>query len=311
MAKPKALVFGGTGTQGGPVVRELAQRGWAVTAATRNALSAARLALLGATVIQLDLRDGEALTKQADAADVVFFHVPSRPLDSAAKGLARKAVEALAPTTRARMVFSTSGPVPPVKGRRGAPRLFAGVDEVLRQLNPMPVGWHVVTPGLFIEDVLDCTSAARLRGEDPQWPRGVVRYPLPAEARVRWTSCRRVAMVVADACDEIIAGGEPQANLAPVMSEPVDGATLARALCRGLDGREASGVDPRYEAWDPREYAAEMPLAGAADDAAYRECVGELYEYFAGQPGLLAPEGPGRVPLDAIVGDVRADAGDQ
>ena len=307
--KPKALVFGATGIQGKSVARELLSRGWAVAAATRNVLSGTELALMGATVIQLDMRDGSAVTTQAEAADAVFIHLPLRPLGTAARGLARLAVAALAPTKRPRIILSTNGPMPMGKARKNVPTMLEGVDEALRMLSPMPVGWHVVTPGLMVEDVFRCSPVTEIVRTNK------VRYPLPSDVKVRWTSSRRLAMEVADILESIIDGETPPSFVIPEMSGPVDGAQLAKVIAKAVEanggigggmGAKESVLKFAYEAWDPDEYADTLP---DGFDGPFCDAIAELYEYYASKPEVLVPQEATKVPLTAILDDVMTTEG--
>lgn len=293
--KPRALVFRATSPLGTAVVRELASRGWTVAAATENVLGGAMLALLGATVIQLDLRDGDAVMRQAEGADAVFFDLPPTPLGSAARGLARLAISALARATRPRIILAGSGPIADKKARRDAPILMDGMDEAIRQLTPLPPNWNLVLPGLFIDDVLSVTPIDQIKRD------GVVRFPFPAEVKVRWTSAGRVAAAVADAFEAGLNDEETEPAIMPAMTLPLDGARLAAAIGKAI-GLPA-GVEARYEAITP-EAAIEAMLEREPLDDDLAAALIDWYTYLGENPALLAPEEAPSTPMKRLLSDV-------
>lgn len=289
--KPRALVFRATSPMGMAVVRELASRGWTVAAATENVLGGAMLALLGATVIQLDLRDGDAVKRQAEGADAVFFDLPPTPLGSAARGLARLAITAIAKAPRPRVILAGSGPTADKKARRDAPILMDGMDEAVRLLTPMPENWNLVLPGLFIEDVLGFNPVDQIKAT------GVVRFPLPAEVRAKWTSAGRVAAAAADAFEAALSDQDTEPAIMPAMTLALDGARLAAAIGKVL------GVEARYEALTPVDAVDSMLERERIDDELASAIV-DWYAYLAENPELLAPEEAPSTPMKRLLADV-------
>lgn len=289
--KPRALVFRATSPMGMAVVRELASRGWTVAAATENVLGGAMLALLGATVIQLDLRDGDAVKRQAEGADAVFFDLPPTPLGSAARGLARLAITAIAKAPRPRVILAGSGPTADKKARRDAPILMDGMDEAIRLLTPMPENWNLVLPGLLIEDVLGFNPVDQIKAT------GFVRFPLPADVRARWTSAGRVAAAAADAFEAALSDQDTEPAIMPAMTLALDGARLAAAIGKVL------GVEARYEAITPEDAVDSMLEREPIDDELASAIV-DWYAYLAESPELLAPEEAPSTPMKRLLADV-------
>lgn len=293
--KPRVLVFRATSPLGHAVVREMASRQWTVAAATDNVLSGAMLALLGATVIQLDLRDGDGVMRQAEGADAVFFDLPPMPLGSAARGLARLAISALVRAPRPRVILAGSGPIADKKARRDAPIVMHGMDEAIRLLTPLPPNWNLVLPGMLIEDVLRVTPLDQFKAD------GVVRYPLPPEVVVRWTSAGRVASAVADAFEAALGDDEPDPAIMPAMTLALDGARLAAALGKAV-GLPA-GVEARYEAITPDD-AVDAIYAREPIDDDLADALVDWYAYLAENPTLLAPEEAPSTPMKRLISDV-------
>jgi uncharacterized protein YbjT (DUF2867 family) len=248
MSKPRALVFGATGPHGQPVVRRLLAMGWRVDAATRSPFKGTMLAMAGATVVPLDLRDGAAVGKLANACDAVFWHMPARPWGSAGRGLANLALDALLACARPRVIFLTAGPV--ARGS-GVPAMLQGVAEAVHQLQPLPEAWTIIRSGLLLDAALQARPMETTRST------GVLRLPLPAEAKIRWSSAELAAEAAVDAVlDESACG---QTLWAPA-TKPADGAALAKALGAALD------VKLRYEACPPGAFAAGLLAAGVESD---------------------------------------------
>lgn len=289
--KPRALVFRATSPLGNAMVRELASRGWTVAAATENVLGGAMLALLGATVIQLDLRDGDAVMRQAEGADAVFFDLPPTPLGSAARGLARLAISAIARAPRPRVILAGSGPIADKKARRDAPILMDGMDEAIRLLTPLPPTWNLVLPGMFVEDVLRVTPIDEIKRD------GVVRFPLSPDIKVRWTSAGRVASAAADAFDAALSDEETEAAIMPAMTLALDGPRLAAAIGKVL------GIEATYEPIAPEDAVDSIASREDLDDD-LADAMIDWYAYLNENPALLAPEEAPSVPMKRLLSDV-------
>src|ERR1700722_10423721 len=88
--KLAVVVTGGTGKQGGSVVKSLLERGHEVRAVTRNTESArARdLATAGVTLVRAALEDTAALTKALEGASSLF--AMTTPLEGGTRAEARQ-----------------------------------------------------------------------------------------------------------------------------------------------------------------------------------------------------------------------------
>ncbi len=69
------VVFGATGAQGAPVVREALAKGMAVRAVGRDAAKIAQMHP-DAEAMAADLGDTNAVTKTLEGMDAAFFHLP-------------------------------------------------------------------------------------------------------------------------------------------------------------------------------------------------------------------------------------------
>jgi uncharacterized protein YbjT (DUF2867 family) len=74
MENNKVVIFGSTGNMGGAAAQQLLKRGWQVRAVTRNLESkkAAKLASMGAEIVQADLEDQQSLRKAIYGCTQVF-----------------------------------------------------------------------------------------------------------------------------------------------------------------------------------------------------------------------------------------------
>ncbi|WP_440312209.1 SDR family oxidoreductase [Leucobacter chromiireducens] len=179
------IVHGATGAQGSPVLASLLAAGHAATAAVRNPDSIPA----GATPAAVDLTDAAALTALYTGADGVFVHLPmgAPGVDSAQADAVATAIAAARP---ARVVISTSGlivdqPESPLQATESGP-----LRTLIRRVVESGVSTAVVSPRLYLENLLLPVIAG------PAQEDGVLRYPLPADYSVSWSSHLDVAEVV-------------------------------------------------------------------------------------------------------------------
>jgi uncharacterized protein YbjT (DUF2867 family) len=172
-------IFGATGAQGSPVVREALAKGHTVRAIARDAARTAQMHP-DAQPIAASLDDEEALAAALDGVDAAFVHfpMPATPEDPAnwMKALFAAAHRVSLPL----MVYSTSG----TAGSRYPSSVMidastAGMQAVLGSGIPS----IVLQPTVYLENLLPGMFIPRLRSE------GVLDYPpLPENQKVTWTS---------------------------------------------------------------------------------------------------------------------------
>jgi uncharacterized protein YbjT (DUF2867 family) len=182
------LVYGATGTQGGPVATQLLTRGVAVRAVTRSADRATALIAAGAEVVEADLTDPESLATATKGVDAVFLQVPAGVPAATLVDLTRTALEAVRASGSPHLVLTTSSVVPaaPV----GVPYADAklAMVELARELVPQAVLLH---PGIYLDNL---TGPLRTAIEQ-----GVIPYPIPAEVPVAWLPARDAAAFAVEA----------------------------------------------------------------------------------------------------------------
>lgn len=173
------LVYGATGTQGGPVARRLLAQGRAVRALVRTPQgeAARALASAGVELVPGDLDDPRTVERATAAVGAVFVvGSASVPLPDYLRHV-RHALDAARKASVPHVVLATSGVVP--AGPSGA----AGIDakrtalDLVRRLTPHAV---VLTTTLYLDNVSGLMRDA-IAG-------GVLPYPIAADVPVAWQS---------------------------------------------------------------------------------------------------------------------------
>lgn len=227
------IVHGATGAQGSPVLTALQTAGIPAIAAVRNTHTLPE----GVTGVAVDLADAAALTAVYAGADGVFIHLPlGGPEHTRAQADAiAQAVTAARP---ARVVISTSGaivdqPDSPLQAPADSP-----ITTLIRAVAHSGVSYAVVAPRLYLENLLLPVVHGPAREE------GILRYPLPAEYPVSWSSHLDVAEVVVRLLADPTIGGTVAVGHAPGLV----GADLAAAFASVWDR------DVRFEAITPERF---------------------------------------------------------
>ena len=105
------LVYGATGTQGGPVVDQLLTAGWPVRVVTRDAERARAFADRGAEIAVADLGDPETLRAAHLGVDRVVLHLPLQYDFVLHEKYGRNAIDAARDADVSMLVFNTSAHV--------------------------------------------------------------------------------------------------------------------------------------------------------------------------------------------------------
>lgn len=223
-----ALVFGATGTQGGPVARALLDAGYAVRAVGRRPGPARALTERGADVVPVDLDDLGSVSRAAEGVDRVFLHLPL-----SWRGSPDPVLGALADAGVRQIVFSTSGPVP------DQPMGIAGLDERVEFVGRvLDTGIAtVLKPTGFMENLSTPWSAQLIAA-------GELAYPRPPEFRTAWITNDDVGAFTAAAFGQRAAIGQLYKIAGPeVLDGPETAERLSRALGRPITYREITGSE--------------------------------------------------------------------
>lgn len=249
----KVLVYGATGSQAAPVVRELLRRGHQPFVVSRSAEKAAPLGDAGASVVIADMADRKRLIEASRGMDAVALLIPFFVNPADAPMFGRNAIDAAREAGVKLLVWNTSGLIPPAP--TGNPSIDVRI-EIAAHLRAIQLPHILIQPTAYAENLLGPWTAPFVAGDD------TVAYPTPPDMRVGWIASEDVGALVVAALER------PQlAGRSFVVSgvENPNGAELAAAFSEGL-GRSIS-----YRAMPPREFGAILDAAygpGAGDAAA-------------------------------------------
>ncbi len=226
-------LHGATGTQGLPVARRLLSDGHRVRALFRQA-DRSHLLPAGCEPFVADMLDAGALARAYAGVDVVVVQLP-QIFDELAVRQAERVGDALRRSAVQRVVFNTSGPSPTQP--TGVPYLDARF-MLIQALQDAPFSATVVAPvAPYMENLLTPWLAALMR-------KGVLVYPLPAEAPIPWVALDDIAEHIAAA----LTGDEP----GPVLiagPQALTGPQVAATLASARRGRPL-----RWQTLHPAEY---------------------------------------------------------
>src|SRR5258706_1273921 len=145
------VVTGGTGKQGGAVVKSLLERGHQVRAVTRNPESAKarELADAGVALVRASLEDTAALTKALEGATSLF--AMTTPFEAGIEAEARQGISAAdaAKAAGAHLVFTSVGSA---NRRTGVPH-FDSKYEVEKHIARIGVRASILGPAYFMENL--------------------------------------------------------------------------------------------------------------------------------------------------------------
>ncbi|GAA2465762.1 NmrA family NAD(P)-binding protein [Agromyces soli] len=224
----------------------------ALTAAGRDAVAAVRNPAglpAGTRSLAVDLADGEALARAYAGAEGVFVHLPmgGDPAVSAAQVVA--IVSAVDTARPARVVISTSGAIVDEPGSPLQAPSTAPIQQLIQGVAATGVSTAVVAPRLYLENLLLPVVAEPARSE------GVLRYPLPAEYPVSWSS----HVDVADAAVELLTDDWVEGIVAIGHRPGLTGTDLAAGFAQHF------ATEVRFEAISPDAFGELItPLFGAA-----------------------------------------------
>ncbi len=185
-------IFGATGAQGAPVVREAIARGMTVRAVARDAAKVAQ-AHPQAEAVAATLEDEASLVAALTGVDAAFLHLPMPTAPDAQQKWLTAFIGAAHQAQLPLLVYTTGG----ATGERFPSSVVidggtAGMNALLGCGIPTIVLQSVV----YLENLLPPIFVPRLRSE------GVLDYPpLPRDLKVQWTSLDDQARIAAAALD--------------------------------------------------------------------------------------------------------------
>jgi len=172
-------IFGATGAQGAPVVKEALTKGLNVRAVARDAAKVTAMHP-EAQAVAADLGDTGAIAQALDGVDAAFLHLPMPQSPDDPQTWLGAFIGAAHSVKLPLVVYSTSGPA----GDKYPSSMVidgstAGADAIANS----GIAAIILKPAIYLENLLPPLFAPRLRAE------GVSDYPpLRASQRVMWTS---------------------------------------------------------------------------------------------------------------------------
>ncbi|WP_427017308.1 SDR family oxidoreductase [Pseudarthrobacter sp. P1] len=179
------IIHGATGAQGSPVLTALLASGRNAVAAVRDSTSVPA----GIDAVAVELTDAPSLAAAYAGADGVFVHLPmGSPSDGSAQAAAIAA--AVAEARPGRVVISTSGQIVDDHGSPLQAADDSPIMSLIRDVTATGIPTAIVAPRLYLENLQLPVVADSIQEE------GVLRYPLPTDYPVSWSSHQDVADVV-------------------------------------------------------------------------------------------------------------------
>jgi uncharacterized protein YbjT (DUF2867 family) len=273
--KKKVLVYGINGVQGGAVARRLLGAGHAVRGLLRDERRADALRGEGVEPAFGDLSDPKSLREATEDCDAVFLVLPLEYDREKVLAWTTNAIDAAGATGVERLVFNTSGRVPPEPTDVAA---FEVKREAEAYLEESAVPHVILRPPFYMENFeVPWVVSGIAYG-------GVVAYPIPRQVKVSWLSVDDMAAVSAEALFRPELSGFALDVGGP---QTLDGDGVAAAFSRAL-GREV-----QYQGIPPNEFEAGLRNAvgeaAAADIAAVYRWMGENKDsrLFISDPGEI------------------------
>lgn len=177
------IIHGATGAQGGPLYARLLASGHKALAAVRDSAK-----LEGKPAVTVDNQSVDSLVSAYRGADGVFVHLPQTSEPDRLQQ-AKNIVEAIKIAKPARVVISTSGAIIDQPGSNLQIPDDSAVMTLVRGVADSGVSYAVVAPRQYLENLFLPMVFGPTQSE------GVLRYPLPSEFPVSWSSHLDVAEV--------------------------------------------------------------------------------------------------------------------
>lgn len=247
------LVFGATGDQGTPLVRELVARGHKVRGATRNP---DKWDTPGTEPVFADFPDADSLVEAARGVDAIAMHLPFTFDRDFARVMGTNIGRAAAEAGVGKLVFHTSSQVEPrdlgINGHDGR-------RDIEAALGASGVPCAFIRSTVFMDNMIrDWARPAIARD-------GVFAYPCAPGLRISWVALDDVAVAMANALapewrgplrlggPEALTGDEAAARLGEALGQPLTFRSLhpdefARAMSKlvtGADDFEPGGIYDR------------------------------------------------------------------
>lgn len=177
------VIHGATGAQGAPLLDLMLARGLDARAAVRELSKAG-----GQPAVLADAGSADTLEAAYRGSDGVFVHLPQVP-EPQRLDYARNILTAIGRARPVRVVFSTSGMIVDEPGSPLQAPKDSAIGVLLHGLRDSGVSHAVIAPRLYLENLLLPMVI------EPMKATGVLRYPIPADLPVSWSSHHDIADV--------------------------------------------------------------------------------------------------------------------
>jgi uncharacterized protein YbjT (DUF2867 family) len=205
--KLTVVVTGGTGKQGGAVVKSLRERGHEVRVVTRNpdSAKARELASAGVALVRASLEDTAALTKALEGATSLF--AMTTPFEAGTQGEIRQGVSAAdaAKAADVHLVFTSVGSA---NRQTGVPH-FDSKYEIEKHIARIGIRATVLAPVYFMDNLYF--------GKE-QLAKGIYASPLPPTRQLA-----QVAASISEATSSRATMCSPPSRVSPVARSPISG----------------------------------------------------------------------------------------
>jgi len=183
------LVYGGTGVQGGAVVRQLLQQNYRVRVLVRDPRKAEALRQSGVEIAVGNLNDTVSLKTASEGIDAVFLQLPLE-FSSAITEYGRNAINAAKAAGVGHLVFNTSVLIPDSNVNVKALDLKREVETYLQQSGLPNI---ILRPTFYMENLAAPWSAPIIVNQ------GTVAYPMTSEFKASWISVEDLGALAVEA----------------------------------------------------------------------------------------------------------------
>jgi uncharacterized protein YbjT (DUF2867 family) len=266
----RVLVYGATGLQAGPIVRQLVAQGDEPFVLTRRSVLPPELDLAGVHLVSGDVEDPATLMRVTQGMDAVSFMVPAVCSDPESMiRYARSAMEAAVAAKVGMFVWNTSGRYP----EEGENRPEAvSIGRTWEALQTYGVPTAAVAPAKYMENLCGPWNVEGVR------QRNQVCYPVTVDREVGWIAAQDVCAIMAkllhrpDLSGRIYRLSGPERLAGPQLAEAFSLALgrhltyyamssdeMHEALKKVFDSRAAQDISDEYrheqeQADPPRHY---------------------------------------------------------
>lgn len=231
------LVYGGTGSQGGAVVRALLEKGHKPFILSRNGAKAQEYVKAGASVVIGNTNDKKSLIAASKGMDAIALMTPIFT-DVLPAVSAKNAILAAQEANVPYVVWNTSGQAP--EDEVGNP-LLNHQHTTTQLLAESGLKYVKLIPTIYAENLLGPYTAPFVAKGDK------LMYPTPEDMEINWMPTNDLGKLMVAALEKPELSGKAYLIASP---ERLNGKKLAEAFSKGL-GRKI-----RYQTMPPQEFGA-------------------------------------------------------